>query len=157
MDNGTGGTEHQFHGFAERLIPGAHVVSPRGDVLEGVLGQLLAAISSIPGVPDALTTAATAASAELELAKRSSARNAEVSVLMAAMVPGIRMAMGTYRPQNIEAIATKVSARLGSEAEKSEELISAQDVLAEMKIANKHATEAEALPQLKLALETSRW
>jgi hypothetical protein len=94
--------------------------------------------------------------AELELAKRSSARNAEVSVLMAAMVPGIRMAMGTYRPQNIEAIATKVSARLGSEAEKSEELISAQDVLAEMKIANKHATEAEALPQLKLALETGK-
>ena len=53
------------------------------------------------------------------------------------MVPGIRMAMATYRPQNIETIVTKVSARLGSEAEKSEELTSAQDVLAEMKIANK--------------------
>jgi len=93
---------------------------------------------------------------ELELAKRASARNAEVSVLMAAMVPGIRMAMSTYRPENIEAISTKLCARLGSEAEKSEELSSAQDILAEMKIANKHAAEAETLPQLKLALETGK-
>ena len=42
------------------------------------------------------------------------------------------------------------------EAEKSEELTSAQDVLAEMRIANKHATEAETLPQLKIALETGK-
>lgn len=32
--HGTGGSEEQFHGFAEQLIPGAHVVSPRGDVSE---------------------------------------------------------------------------------------------------------------------------
>ncbi|MEL6642393.1 MAG: alpha/beta hydrolase [Pseudomonadota bacterium] len=32
--HGTGGTEDQFHTFAERLVPGAHVVSPRGDVSE---------------------------------------------------------------------------------------------------------------------------
>jgi phospholipase/carboxylesterase len=32
--HGTGGTEAQFHGFAEQLIPGAHVTSPRGDVSE---------------------------------------------------------------------------------------------------------------------------
>ncbi|ARU03035.1 alpha/beta hydrolase [Yoonia vestfoldensis] len=32
--HGTGGTEDQFHGFAEQLIPGAHVTSPRGDVSE---------------------------------------------------------------------------------------------------------------------------
>lgn len=32
--HGTGGTEHQFHGFATGLIPGARVVSPRGDVSE---------------------------------------------------------------------------------------------------------------------------
>ena len=32
--HGTGGSEDQFHGFAESLIPGAHVVSPRGDVSE---------------------------------------------------------------------------------------------------------------------------
>lgn len=32
--HGTGGTEVQFHGLAEQLIPGAHVTSPRGDVSE---------------------------------------------------------------------------------------------------------------------------
>jgi phospholipase/carboxylesterase len=37
--HGTGGNEHQFHGFAERLIPGAHIVSPRGDVLEGGMNR----------------------------------------------------------------------------------------------------------------------
>ena len=37
--HGTGGNEHQFHAFAERLIPGAHVVSPRGDVLEGGMNR----------------------------------------------------------------------------------------------------------------------
>lgn len=32
--HGTGGDEHQFHGLASNLVPGAHVVSPRGDVSE---------------------------------------------------------------------------------------------------------------------------
>lgn len=32
--HGTGGDEQQFHGIAEALIPGSHVISPRGDVLE---------------------------------------------------------------------------------------------------------------------------
>ncbi|MEO1579545.1 MAG: alpha/beta hydrolase [Pseudomonadota bacterium] len=32
--HGTGGAEDQFHGLAQRLIPDAHVVSPRGDVSE---------------------------------------------------------------------------------------------------------------------------
>ncbi len=32
--HGTGGTEDQFHTFMEQLLPGAHVVSPRGDVSE---------------------------------------------------------------------------------------------------------------------------
>lgn len=32
--HGTGGSEEQFHGLAETLMPGAHVVSPRGDVSE---------------------------------------------------------------------------------------------------------------------------
>lgn len=32
--HGTGGDETQFHGLAEQLLPGAHVVSPRGDVSE---------------------------------------------------------------------------------------------------------------------------
>lgn len=32
--HGTGGDEHQFHELASQLVPGAHVVSPRGDVSE---------------------------------------------------------------------------------------------------------------------------
>jgi phospholipase/carboxylesterase len=32
--HGTGGDETQFHGFAEQMLPGASVVSPRGDVSE---------------------------------------------------------------------------------------------------------------------------
>ncbi len=32
--HGTGGNENQFHGFAESLLPGTHVSSPRGDVSE---------------------------------------------------------------------------------------------------------------------------
>ncbi len=32
--HGTGGTEGQFHGLAEQILPGASVVSPRGDVSE---------------------------------------------------------------------------------------------------------------------------
>lgn len=32
--HGTGGNETQFHGFAEQLLPKAHVTSPRGDVSE---------------------------------------------------------------------------------------------------------------------------
>lgn len=33
--HGTGGDETQFHGLAEQLLPGATVVSPRGDAPEG--------------------------------------------------------------------------------------------------------------------------
>ena len=32
--HGTGGDETQFHGFAEQLLPGASIISPRGDVSE---------------------------------------------------------------------------------------------------------------------------
>jgi phospholipase/carboxylesterase len=32
--HGTGGSEDQFHTLAETMLPGAHVVSPRGDVSE---------------------------------------------------------------------------------------------------------------------------
>jgi myosin heavy subunit len=94
--------------------------------------------------------------AELELAKREAARNAEVRMLCAAMVPGIRIAMGTYRAENLEAIVTKVTARLGSEASSSLELGLAQDVLNEMKVAKKHATEAEVAPLLNVAIDTGK-
>ena len=33
--HGTGGNEGQFHGIGQKLLPGAHVVSPRGEVSEG--------------------------------------------------------------------------------------------------------------------------
>ena len=33
--HGTGGDEGQFHGIGPRLLPGAHIVSPRGEVSEG--------------------------------------------------------------------------------------------------------------------------
>ncbi len=32
--HGTGGNERQFHGIGPQLLPGAHVVSPRGEVSE---------------------------------------------------------------------------------------------------------------------------
>lgn len=32
--HGTGGSEDQFHGLAEAILPGASVISPRGDVSE---------------------------------------------------------------------------------------------------------------------------
>ncbi|MDU8913804.1 alpha/beta hydrolase [Aestuariicoccus sp. MJ-SS9] len=32
--HGTGGSERQFHDFPGQIIPGAHVISPRGDVSE---------------------------------------------------------------------------------------------------------------------------
>lgn len=37
--HGTGGSEDQFHGLAEQILPGAHVVSPRGDVSEGGMAR----------------------------------------------------------------------------------------------------------------------
>ncbi|NNJ68142.1 MAG: alpha/beta hydrolase [Boseongicola sp.] len=37
--HGTGGDETQFHGLARQLVPGAHVVSPRGDVSENGMNR----------------------------------------------------------------------------------------------------------------------
>ncbi|NNE89802.1 MAG: alpha/beta hydrolase [Silicimonas sp.] len=37
--HGTGGDESQFHGLASQLIPGARVISPRGNVMEGSLAR----------------------------------------------------------------------------------------------------------------------
>ncbi len=37
--HGTGGDEHQFHSFARDLMPGATVISPRGDVQENAANR----------------------------------------------------------------------------------------------------------------------
>lgn len=37
--HGTGGDELQFHDFASQLNPNAHVISPRGDVMEGRMAR----------------------------------------------------------------------------------------------------------------------
>lgn len=37
--HGTGGSETQFHGVASQLVPGAHVISPRGDVSENGMAR----------------------------------------------------------------------------------------------------------------------
>ncbi len=37
--HGTGGNETQFHALAEELVPGAHVVSPKGDVSENGMAR----------------------------------------------------------------------------------------------------------------------
>jgi phospholipase/carboxylesterase len=37
--HGTGGNEHQFHDLASQLVPGASVVSPRGDVSEAGMNR----------------------------------------------------------------------------------------------------------------------
>ena len=37
--HGTGGDERQFHDFASQLVPGAHVISPRGDVNENGMNR----------------------------------------------------------------------------------------------------------------------
>lgn len=37
--HGTGGNESQFHGLAQQLVPGAHVLSPRGDVSENGMNR----------------------------------------------------------------------------------------------------------------------
>lgn len=37
--HGTGGSETQFHALASQILPGAHVISPRGDVSEGGMAR----------------------------------------------------------------------------------------------------------------------
>lgn len=57
--HGTGGTEDQFHGFAEQLIPGAHVTSPRGDVSEhGALRYFRRAAEGVYDMDDLATRTA---------------------------------------------------------------------------------------------------
>lgn len=60
--HGTGGNEDQFHGFAQQLIPGASVTSPRGDVSEhGALRYFRRAAEGVYDMDDlAVRTAAMA-------------------------------------------------------------------------------------------------
>jgi phospholipase/carboxylesterase len=60
--HGTGGTEDQFHGFAEQLMPNASVTSPRGDVSEnGALRYFRRAAEGVYDMDDlAVRTAAMA-------------------------------------------------------------------------------------------------
>ncbi|EBA11240.1 alpha/beta hydrolase [Roseobacter sp. CCS2] len=66
--HGTGGDETQFHGFAEQLMPGAHVMSPRGDVSEhGALRYFRRTDEGVYDMKDlALRTAAMAGFIETE-------------------------------------------------------------------------------------------
>lgn len=57
--HGTGGDEHQFHELAADLIPGAHVVSPRGDVSEAGMNRYFRrAGEGVYDMPDLWTRAA---------------------------------------------------------------------------------------------------
>eukprot|EP01051_Picozoa_sp_SAG22_P006554 SAG22_NODE_433_length_10557_cov_6.586728_5_plen_329_part_00 len=66
------------------------------------------------------------------------------------------MVLATYKPEPLEQVVTKLTARLGSEAETSAELMLATDVLTEVKISIKHATEPEVRPQIAMALEIGK-
>lgn len=69
--HGTGGTEDQFHSFAEQLAPGAHVISPRGDVSEhGALRYFRRTGEGVYDMADlAQRTAAMAAFIKAEIAQ----------------------------------------------------------------------------------------
>lgn len=57
--HGTGGNEGQFHGFAEQMLPGAHVTSPRGDVSEhGALRYFRRAAEGVYDMDDLATRTA---------------------------------------------------------------------------------------------------
>lgn len=78
--HGTGGTERQFHDLGQRLMPGAHVVSPRGEVSEG--GALRFFRRRAEGVYDMEDLAArTAAMAEFVAAEAARAQATRVAGL----------------------------------------------------------------------------
>ena len=78
--HGTGGTEDQFHGFAEQIRPGAHVTSPRGDVSEHGASRFFRRTGE--GVYDMDDLAArTAAMAQFIADEKSSVDSTEVSGL----------------------------------------------------------------------------
>ncbi len=106
--HGTGGSERQFHGLGAALVPGAHVVSPRGEVSEG--GALRFFRRRAEGVYDmedlAARTAAMAGFVEAEAARTGARRvlafgysngaNILCSVLLAR--PGLVTAAALLHP-----------------------------------------------------------
>lgn len=66
------------------------------------------------------------------------------------------MVLATYKPEPLEQVVNKLTGRLGTEAETSTELMLATDILTEMKISIKHATEPEVRPQIAMALEIGK-
>ena len=86
--HGTGGSEDQFHGFAEQLVPGAHVTSPRGDVSEG--GALRYFRRAAEGVYDMD-----------DLAKRTSAMADFIAAEQGNVTPAQTIALGYSNGANI--------------------------------------------------------
>lgn len=86
--HGTGGSEDQFHGFAEQLLPGAHITSPRGDVAEqGALRYFRRAAEGVYDMAD--------------LAQRSAAMAEFIAAEQAAATPAQTIGLGYSNGANI--------------------------------------------------------
>lgn len=86
--HGTGGSEDQFHGFAEQLLPGAHITSPRGDVSEqGALRYFRRAAEGVYDMAD--------------LAQRSAAMAEFIAAEQAAATPAQTIGLGYSNGANI--------------------------------------------------------
>lgn len=86
--HGTGGSEDQFHGFAEQLLPGAHITSPRGDVSEqGALRYFRRAAEGVYDMAD--------------LAQRSTAMAEFIVAEQAATTPAQTIGLGYSNGANI--------------------------------------------------------
>lgn len=86
--HGTGGSEDQFHGFVEQLLPGAHITSPRGDVSEqGALRYFRRAAEGVYDMAD--------------LAQRSAAMAEFIAAEQAAMTPAQIIGLGYSNGANI--------------------------------------------------------
>lgn len=86
--HGTGGSEDQFHGFAEQLLPGAHITSPRGDVSEqGALRYFRRAAEGVYDMAD--------------LAQRSAAMAEFIVAEQAATTPAQTIGLGYSNGANI--------------------------------------------------------
>lgn len=86
--HGTGGNEQQFHDLAQQLLPGAHVISPRGDVNEhGAARYFRRTAEGVYDMPD--------------LAARTSKMAAFVAAHRARVSPPVTVALGYSNGANI--------------------------------------------------------